>query len=150
MRVVGNHVSFLAHDVEKDALGGATLVGGDHVLVAEDVLNGIAKLVEAATASVALVAFHDGGPLVGGHGAGAGVGEQVDEDIIGGQEEKVVVGGLEKLLALGAGGPADGLDALDAEGLNDGAGHGSLLYSTLRVSQRMLSARGSRGRVALR
>ena len=32
--------------------------------------------------------------------------------------------GFEELLALGADGAADGLDALDAEGLDDGAGHG--------------------------
>jgi hypothetical protein len=73
--VVGDYVAFLAHDVEEDALGGAALVRGDHVLVAENVLHGIAKLVEAAAAGVALIAFHDGGPLVGRHGAGAGVGE---------------------------------------------------------------------------
>ena len=43
-----------------------------------------------------------------------------------GQQEQIVVGGLEELLALGAGGPVDGLDALDAEGFDDGV-HGILL-----------------------
>ena len=63
-----------------------------------------------------------------GHGAGAGVGEQVDEDVVGGEEEEVVVGGFEELFALGAGGPADGLDALDAEWLDDGFdGHDAFL-----------------------
>ena len=123
VRVVGNDVALLAHHAEQDALGGAALVGGDHVLVAEDVLHGVAEAIEAAAAGVALVAFHDGGPLVRGHGAGAGVGEQVDEDIVGGQQKQVVVRGAEQLLALGAGGPANGLDALDAEGLDDGARH---------------------------
>ena len=60
---------------------------GDDVPVAEDILNGILEAIEAAAAGVAFVAFHDGGPLVGGHGAGAGVGEQVDEDIVGGEQE---------------------------------------------------------------
>ena len=98
--VVGNDVAFLAGHAEQDALGGASLMGGDDVTVAEDVLDGILEAVEAAAAGVAFVAFHDGGPLVRGHGAGAGVGEQVDQDIVGGEEEQVVVGGFEQLLAL--------------------------------------------------
>ena len=120
VRVVGDDISFLAGDAEEDALGGAALMRGDDVTVAEDILDGILEVVEAAAAGVALVAFHDGGPLVGGHGSGAGVGEQVDEDIVGGEQKEVVVGGFEELLALFAGGPVDGLDALDAEGLDDG------------------------------
>jgi hypothetical protein len=99
------------------------------VRVAEDVLDGVAEADEAAAAGIALVAFHDGGPLVGGHGAGAGVGEQVDEDVVGREQEHVVVRGFEELFALGAGGPADGLDAFDAEGLDDGAdGQGILRW----------------------
>ena len=62
---------------------------------------GISEAIEAAAAGVAFVAFHDGGPLMSRHGAGAGVGEQVDEDIVSGQEEEVVVRGLEKGFALG-------------------------------------------------
>ena len=86
------------------------------------------KRVEAAAAGVAFVAFHDRGPLVRGHGAGAGIGEQVDQDIVGGQQEQVVVRGVEQLLALGAGCPAQGFDALDAEGFDDGFdGHGHIL-----------------------
>ena len=42
VRVVGNDVARLAHDAEEDALGGAALVGGDHVAEAEDVLDGVA------------------------------------------------------------------------------------------------------------
>ncbi len=81
-----------------------------------------AEAIEAAAAGVAFVALHDGGPLMGGHGAGAGIGEQVDEHVVGGQEKQVVVRGLEKSFALGAGGPANGLDTFDAERLDDGLG----------------------------
>ena len=136
VRVVGDDIAFLAHHAEEDALGGAALVGGDDVLVAEDILNGGAELLEAAAAGVTLVAFHDGRPLVGGHGAGAGVGEQVDEDIVGRQQEKVVVRGAEQLLALRAGGPVDGFDALDAEWFDDRAGHGC----SLRLTTHLLAA----------
>ena len=96
--VVGNDVAFFAGDAEEDALGGAALVRGDDVLVADDVLDGVAETVEAAAAGVALVAFHDGGPLMGGHGAGAGVGEEIDEYIVGVEEEEVVVGGFAGVL----------------------------------------------------
>ena len=118
--LLGTTSPFLQHDAEQDAFGGAALVGGNDVLVAEDVLHGVAEAVEALAAGVALVALHDGGPLVGGHGAGTGVGEQIDEHVVGRQEKEVVVRGPEQLLALGAGGPANGFDALDAERLDDG------------------------------
>ena len=85
VRVVGNDVALLAHHVEQNALGGAALVRGDHVPIAEDVLDGVAEVIEASAAGVALVAFHDGRPLMGGHGAGAGVGQQVDEHVVGRQ-----------------------------------------------------------------
>ncbi len=112
-------------DAEQDAFGGTALMRRDDVAVAEDVLDRVAEVVEAAAAGVALVAFHDGGPLMSRHGAGAGVGEQVDEHIVGRQEEQVVVGGTQQLFTLRAGGPADRLDALDAERLDDGfGGHG--------------------------
>ena len=42
VRVVGHDVALLAHHAEEDALGGAALVRGDDVVVAEDVLHGIA------------------------------------------------------------------------------------------------------------
>ena len=96
--VVGDDVAFLAGDAEQDALGGAALVRGDDVLVAEDVLDGVAETIEAAAAGVALVAFHDRRPLMRGHGAGAGVGEQIDEHIVGWKQEEVVVRGAQKLL----------------------------------------------------
>ena len=96
--VVGDDVALLAGDAEEDALGGAALVGGDDVRVAEDVLHGVAEAIEAAAAGIALVAFHDGGPLMGGHGAGAGVGEEVDEDVVGREQEEVVVRRLSGVL----------------------------------------------------
>ena len=37
-----------------------------------------------------------------GHGAGAGVGEQVDQDVVGGEQEEIVVGGLEEVVRVAA------------------------------------------------
>ena len=65
VRVVGNDVAFLARHAKQDALGGASLVRGNHVFVAKNILYGTPEAVEAAAAGVAFVAFHDGGPLVG-------------------------------------------------------------------------------------
>src|SRR6266576_1661491 len=66
--VVGDDGSFLAGYAEEDAFGGASLMRGDDVAVAEYILDGIFETIEAATAGVAFVAFHDGGPLMRGHG----------------------------------------------------------------------------------
>ena len=96
--VVGNDVALFAGHSEQDAFGGAALMGGNHVLVAEDVLDGVAEAIEAAASRVALIAFHDGGPLVRGHGAGARVGEQVNQNVVGRQQEQVVMRGLQQLL----------------------------------------------------
>ena len=41
--LLGMTVAFPAHHAKQNALGGAALVGGDHMLVAEDVLNRIAE-----------------------------------------------------------------------------------------------------------
>jgi hypothetical protein len=88
VRVVGDDVALSAGDPKQNALGGAALVRGNDVFVAENVLDGILKRSNAA-AGLAFVAFHDGRPLVGGHSAGAGVGEQVDQDIIGGRRKRL-------------------------------------------------------------
>ncbi len=130
--VVGDDVAFFTRDSEENALCGAALVRGDDMLVTEDVLDGIPETIEAAAAGITFIAFHDGGPLMRGHGAGAGVSEEVDENVVGGEEKKIVMRGLEKFFALRAGRPADGLDALDAKGFDDGFGlHGfrSRLYA---------------------
>ena len=89
--VVGDDVALLAHDVEEQALGGAALVRRKHVRVAGNVLDRALEAIEAGAAGVALIAFHDAGPLMCGHGAGAGVGEQIDEHVVGVEQEKVVV-----------------------------------------------------------
>jgi len=97
--VVGDNVCFLAGDTEEDALGSAALVRGNDVLVANDILDRVAEMVETAAPSIAFIAFHDGSPLVGGHSSRAGVREEVDQDVIGGQEEEIVVGGAQQLCA---------------------------------------------------
>jgi hypothetical protein len=50
-------------------------------------------------------------PLAGGHGAGAGVGQPVDQHVLGAQLEDVEPGRFQQALALGACGHADGFDS---------------------------------------
>ena len=121
VRVVGYDVAFFDHYAEQDALGGAALVSRDDVLVTEDILHRIAETDVAAASGVALVAFHDRAPLEGGHRARARVGQQIYEDIVGREQEQVVVRLAQELFAFGARGPADGLDTVDTERLDDGA-----------------------------
>ena len=128
--VVRDDIAFLAHDAEKDAFGGTTLVGGDDVSISKDVLNRVAELIEATAARVTLIAFHHGGPLVTGHGAGAGIGQKVDQDVVGRKEKEVIVCGAKQIFALLASSSSNGLDALDAERLNDGLRHEDLSLTT--------------------
>jgi hypothetical protein len=139
--VVGDDVSFFAHDIEQDPLSGAALVSGDNVGVGRDVFDRVLEAMEALAAGVAFVALHDGGPLMGGHGAGAGVGQEVDEDVVGFEQEEIVMCGTEELLALGTGGPVDRFYALDAERFDDSFGGHSVL---ILVMQREWATRAIR------
>ena len=120
VRVGRDHVAGLAHHGEQDALGGAALVRGNHVAEAGELVGHALEAEEALAAGVGFVAAHHGGPLLGGHGAGAGIGEQVDQDVAGFDEEEVVAGLLQVALALLGRGVAQRLHALDAEWLDDG------------------------------
>jgi hypothetical protein len=64
MRVVGDDVSLLRGNAEKDTLRGPALVAGNDVLVTEDILYRVAEMIEAATPGIAFVAFPECGPLV--------------------------------------------------------------------------------------
>ena len=111
--IAGHHHAGLDQVGEQHVLGRAALVRRDDVLEARDVGDGVLHVVERAGAAVALVAHHHGAPLAVAHGAGAGVGEEVDVDVVGFEHEDVLVGFFEPFLTLFAGGFADGFDHLD-------------------------------------
>jgi len=134
MRNVGDDVAFFAHHAEKNALGGSTPVRGNDVPVAEDVPDKIAEV--ASAASVTLVAFDQGGPLMRRHGADSGIGQQVYEHILGVQQKQVVMRRAEEFLTLRTRGPTNEFDALDAEGLEYGLGRCMARFSLLRPAHR--------------
>ena len=104
--VVGDDVSGFAEDSKENPLGGAALMGGDDIAEAHEIVNGGFETVETFATGVGFVAAHHGGPLLGRHGAGAGVGEKVDENVDGAELEEVVAGIFEQLLTLFGGGAA--------------------------------------------
>jgi hypothetical protein len=55
-----------------------------------------------------------------------GIGQPVKQHVFGAQLEDVEVRGLQQLLALRARRHANGLDALDTKGFDEGFGHGGL------------------------
>lgn len=120
MSVVGNDVAVPAHDAEQNALGGSPLVSGDDVTIAEDVLNRVAEMIEAAAPGIALITLHQRRPLVGRHGAGAGVSQQIDQNVFRRQKKDVVVSCPEHLLPLSSGRPAYRFPTLDSKRLDDG------------------------------
>ena len=80
---------------EEQVLGHAALVRGDDEGKAGEVLHHAAKMVKVTSPGVGLVTQHQAGPLVIGHGRGAGVGQEVDEDVLRRNGEDVVAGLLE-------------------------------------------------------
>ena len=101
--VVGNDVARFEHARGEDPLGGATLVGREDVLHPGDLGDARLEALPRPAAGVALVAEHHRRPLLGGHGAGARVGEQIDAAVLGVEEEDVVVGRLQGRLPVGRG-----------------------------------------------
>ena len=118
MGIAGDDVAFLYEIGEENVFSGSALVRRDDVRHAEKALDRSFQLVERAGAGIALVAHHEGGPLAVGHGARAGIGQQVDIDLLGLQLKYIVMCFPEPLLALLAGAAADGLDHFDLPGLS--------------------------------
>ena len=82
VRVVRNNIAFLASHAEQNALGGAALVCRNHICVSKDVLDRTTEPLKALAAGITLVPFHHRRPLMSGHGAGSGIGEQINQYII--------------------------------------------------------------------
>ena len=129
---------------EEDPLGGPSLVGGDHVLEREQLLDRVAEHEPRGRARVRLVTVLDGCPLVARHRAGPAVGEQVDEDVVGTQAEQVVARVDERSPALVLGGEPQRLDRVDPERLDDRARlegarcHGLTLWRARSISHGVL------------
>jgi len=121
VRVRGDDLAGPADHAEQDLLRRAALVGGDHVTVREQLGHRGEEAVPRRRAGVGLVAALDAGPLLGAHGAGARIGQEVDQDVVGVEVEEVVAGGAELRLSFVHGREPDRLDALDPEGLDDRA-----------------------------
>ena len=121
VRVVGNDFAGRRDDGEKDALGCAPLMGWDDVPEGEELAHRLEEAEPGRRPGVALVAVLDRGPLVSGHGSGAGIGEQIDEHVLRPQREQVVPGLAYLPAPLVGGGHPQWLDGVDAERLDDRA-----------------------------
>ena len=78
--------------LEEDPLGRAPLVRGDDVAKPGEVLHDGLEAIKRSAAGVRLVALHQRAPLRRRHRAGAGVGEQIDQDVVAAQQEHVAAG----------------------------------------------------------
>ena len=66
----------------------------------KDVAEGVQQHIVAGVAAIGLVAQEQRGPLLVGHGGGAGVGQHIDGQHPGGEGKLVPVGGVQSALAL--------------------------------------------------
>ena len=66
----------------------------------EDVAEGVQQHIVAGVAAIGLVAQEQGGPLLVGHGGGAGVGQHINRQQSGGEGELIPVGGVQGALTL--------------------------------------------------
>ena len=121
MGVVRNYVTLFAHHTEKYAFRGAPLVGWNHVPVSANVVHRLPEAVKTLASSVALVTLHDSCPLMGRHGAGSRIRQEVNQDLLRPQKEEVVIGCTQRALSLLTRGPMKRLHAFDPEGFDNGA-----------------------------
>src|SRR5258708_4765185 len=103
-----------------------------------EILHHALQAVETFAAGVRFVAAHHGRPLFGGHCDGAGIGQEIDQDIFGVDEEQVVAGLLEETLALFGRCLPERFDALNAEWFDDGFHYASTSIRVSRPSEKFL------------
>ncbi len=120
-------------DLRQQVLGATALVGRNQVAIAVDVVHRRLEPEVAARAGVGLVAELHRRALLLGHGGGAAVGEQVDEDVVGAEQERVPAGLLDCLPPPHRVRQRDRLDDLDLPG---GRIHGSIVGRGLARSIR--------------
>ena len=116
IHVAGHQLSGLDHDAAEYVFRSPSLVGRNDVLVTGNVPEiGDQSLVGSAVTRRRPGGFI-GGPLVGAHGRGAGIGQQVYADVCRAQQKSVVTGSPDSLLALEPAQRPDSLNCVDLVG----------------------------------
>ena len=150
MRVVGDDHAGAGNRAEQDPLRRPALMGRDDVGKRKQLLHRRDKRKPGRRAGVALIPVLDCRPLIAGHRAGAGVGQQIDQHILGAEIEQVVAGLRQGFLALGRSCQPQGLDRVDPKRLDDGAElHNVMLVPLVPpVVRRYALQHGGAGRIA--
>ena len=109
----------------------APLVGGNDILIAVIVLDGLFEMVKISAAGVSLIPQHDASPLAVAHGACSAVCEQVDVDILRTHQESIVAGFLTCFQAFFGRDHADGFHHLDLPRFSPGTAAELLTHSLI-------------------
>jgi hypothetical protein len=96
-----------------------------HVAKRSEPLNNTLKSKKTFATGIRFIAAHYGCPLLGGHSAGAGIGEQVEQHIDSAKLEQVVSSALEQKFTLLGCSASEWLNAFDPERFNDGLHFGN-------------------------
>ncbi len=120
MRIADDHPAFDTEAGEQDPLRGSPLMRGDDLTESGNFPDTVSEAIPRSRSRVGLVAAHHRGPLLlGGHGAGSGIRQQIDEDLFGRDAEQIPMRTAQDLLALLARRHAQWLNDLDAKGLDN-------------------------------
>ena len=101
--LVFGQVDLFHHRLDVAAVGADKIEDLFPVLFAaalKDVAEGVEQDIVAGVAAICLVAQEQGGPLVVGHGGGAGVGEHIDRQHTGRECKLIIMGGFQDAFAL--------------------------------------------------
>ena len=90
VEVHDGHHSGLHKTLGQNVLAGASLVGGQHVVHAEDLLHGSLQTVESLASGIRVVGGVHGSGLAVRHGINARVGEHIQIDVFVLEQEGVV------------------------------------------------------------
>src|SRR5215472_13768447 len=115
MHVVGDHVTFLAHDGKENALSRPSLVSGNDMLETCNGLNRLDETPKTGRPSVGFIATHHRRPLLSRHCPRTGIREEVNENVFGRYKEKIEPCVFQELLALLARGSPYPLHRFDAK-----------------------------------
>ncbi len=131
--VIGYNIPFVRAGHGQNTFCGTALVRGKNMLHPGDSANGLFESTERRAARIAFVAQHHRGPLLGGHGPGAAIGQQVDSAIFRVEIKNIVMGCLQSCGTLFGRNDLERFGDFYTKGFNNGFHAGSFFSDSASI-----------------